>query len=96
MAVRLIVHGHFYQPPRENPWTDEIEPQPDAAPQRDWNDRVHAECYGPNTAARVVTPEGERTFNNFERLSFNVGPTLMAWLESAHPETYSKIIEADR
>lgn len=96
MTTNIVVHGHFYQPPREDPWTGRIDPQPDAAPARDWNERVHAECYGPNTHARVVTRTGELTLNNFERLSFNVGPTLMMWLENEHPETYSRIIEADR
>ncbi|MGH2754610.1 MAG: DUF3536 domain-containing protein [Actinomycetota bacterium] len=96
MAVRIAVHGHFYQPPREDPWTGIIEPQPDAAPARDWNERVHDECYGPNTAVLIPAPAGDRTVNNFERLSFNVGPTLMAWLEKEHPETHDLMIDADR
>lgn len=96
MAVRIVVHGHFYQPPRENPWTGEIDPQPDAAPYADWNERVHAECYGPNAAAKIPTADGEVEVNNFERMSFNVGPTLMAWLEANQPSTYRSILEADR
>ena len=97
MAVRIAVHGHFYQPPREDPWTGEIEPQPDAAPARDWNERVHDECYRPNTEAAIPTTDGETWIaNNFEKLSFNVGPTLMAWMEKAHPDTHARIIEADR
>lgn len=96
MSARIVVHGHFYQPPRENPWTGEIDPQPDAAPYRDWNERVHAECYEPNTNARVVTRQGERIFNNFERLSFNMGPTLMAWMSKEDREAYERIVEADR
>jgi alpha-amylase/alpha-mannosidase (GH57 family) len=96
VAVRIIAHGHFYQPPREDPWTGEIDIQPEAAPARDWNERVFQECYGPNTAVRIPTPEGDRVVNNFERLSFNVGPTLMAWLEKEHRNAYLRMIEADR
>ena len=98
MAQRITVHGHFYQPPRENPWTGEIDVQPSAAPADNWNERVHLECYRPNAFARVPDDNetGERVVNNFERLSFNVGPTLLAWMEEADPETYAQIIEADR
>ena len=96
MALRIVAHGHFYQPPREDPWTGEIDVQPDAAPARDWNERVFQECYGPNTAVRIPTPDGDKVVNNFERLSFDVGPTLMAWLEKAHRNAYLRIIEADR
>jgi len=97
VAVRITVHGHFYQPPRENPWTGQIELQPDAAPSRDWNERVYSECYGPNASVAIPTPEGQqRVVNNFEKLSFNVGPTLMAWMERAHTDTYERIIHADR
>jgi alpha-amylase/alpha-mannosidase (GH57 family) len=95
VAVQIAVHGHFYQPPRENPWTKEIDPQPSAAPSHDWNERVHAEAYKPNAFARIPSGDGERTVNNFERLSFNVGPTLLAWMERADPETYREIIAAD-
>jgi alpha-amylase/alpha-mannosidase (GH57 family) len=96
LAPRVIVHGHFYQPPRENPWTGEIDVQPSAAPFHDWNERIYAECYRPNAFAQVPTPKGELTVNNFERISFNVGPTLLAWLDRAHPETHARVIEADR
>ena len=82
----LVIHGHFYQPPRENPWTGEVEREPSAAPYHDWNERVHAECYGPNS-----TP-----INNYANISFNFGPTLLSWLESHHPETYQKILIADK
>lgn len=92
----VIIHGHFYQPPRENPWTGRIDEQPDAAPFHDWNERIHDECYAPNSAASVTTEDGEQTFNNFERMSFNIGPTLMAWLQTEHPETHERIVEADR
>ena len=88
----LIIHGHFYQPPRENPWTGEVEREVSAAPYHDWNERIHAECYAANAAARV----GSHTVNNYALISFNFGPTLLSWLETHHPETYEKIIEADR
>jgi alpha-amylase/alpha-mannosidase (GH57 family) len=81
----LIIHGHFYQPPRENPWTGEVETEPSAAPFHDWNERVHAECYAPNAAA-----------NNYAKISFNFGPTLLSWLERHHPETYNQILFADK
>jgi alpha-amylase/alpha-mannosidase (GH57 family) len=96
VAAHITVHGHFYQPPRENPWTGVIDPQPSARPFRDWNERIHAECYKPNAYATLPTEVGDRTVNNFERLSFNIGPTLMAWLETAHPDTYHRILDADR
>lgn len=92
----VIVHGHFYQPPRENPWTGQIDRQEDAAPFHDWNERIHNECYGPNSKAVVQTDDEARTFNNFERMSFDAGPTLLAWLEAEHPETYARIVDADR
>ena len=94
----LIIHGHFYQPPRENPWTGEIETQPGAAPYHDWNEKIHAECYGPNAHAHIIGNAGrvEQTVNNYAKLSFNFGPTLLAWLQLKHPETYQSILEADR
>jgi alpha-amylase/alpha-mannosidase (GH57 family) len=87
----LIIHGHFYQPPRENPWTGIIEPQPSAAPFHDWNERIHAECYGPNAFVEL----SNRTINNCANISFNFGPTLLSWLEQNHAETYQRIIQAD-
>ena len=93
---RMIVHGHFYQPPRAHPVSGEIPVQPSAAPFHDWNERVHAESYKPNAFATVPTEVGELTVNNFERMSFDVGPTLMSWLREHHRETYSRILEADR
>jgi alpha-amylase/alpha-mannosidase (GH57 family) len=94
----LIIHGHFYQPPRENPWIEDIEVQDSAAPYHDWNERITAECYGPNTAARIVAGDGGilSIVNNFTSLSFNVGPTLLAWLERGSPSTYRAILDADR
>lgn len=94
----LIIHGHFYQPPRENPWTGVIEAQPSAAPFHDWNERIQAECYQPNSSAVISDPvtAGSRAINNYESISFNFGPTLLSWLEQNHPETYNRIIDADR
>jgi alpha-amylase/alpha-mannosidase (GH57 family) len=93
--TQIIVHGHFYQPPRENPWTGAIDPQPDATPFRDWNERVYAECYEPNAFVRMDSPSGDVVVNNFESMSFNVGPTLLDWIKKTHTETYDRIIEAD-
>jgi len=94
----VCIHGHFYQPPRENPWLEAIEPQPSAHPYRDWNERVTAECYRPNTAARVVDGQGQiiQIVDNYQRMSFNVGPTLMSWLEAHAPDVHTALIEADR
>lgn len=94
----LVVHGHFYQPPRENPWTGNIEPQPSARPFRDWNERIHFECYRPNAYARIVDSYGrvERIVNNYALINFNFGATLFNWLVRHHPETYARIIAADR
>ena len=93
----LIIHGHFYQPPRENPWTGIVESQPSAAPFHDWNERVHFECYRANAFVRVGGREpDERFVNNYEDISFNFGPTLLTWLETHHGYTYARIIEADR
>ncbi|MCB2155763.1 DUF3536 domain-containing protein [bacterium] len=93
----LCVHGHFYQPPRENPWLETIEEQPTAAPFHDWNDRITNECYGPNTAARVVNSEGEilDIRNNYEKISFNIGPTLLSWMEHHAEDIYHEILAAD-
>jgi len=94
----IVIHGHFYQPPRENPWLESVEVQDSAAPHHDWNERVTTECYAPNTAARRVD-EQNRVLdigNNFEKISFNIGPTLFAWLERHRPDVYTKILEADR
>jgi len=94
----IVIHGHFYQPPRENPWLESVEVQDSAAPQHDWNERVTVECYAPNTAARRVDEQNRvlDIVNNFEKISFNIGPTLFAWLERHRPDVYAKIIEADR
>jgi alpha-amylase/alpha-mannosidase (GH57 family) len=94
----ICFHGHFYQPPRENPWLEAVELQDSAHPYHDWNERVTAECYGPNSASRVLNPDGRIVdiMNNYSRISFNFGPTLLRWLEGAQPEIYDAIVEADR
>jgi len=94
----IVVHGHFYQPPRENPWLESVEVQDSAAPFHDWNERVTAECYAPNTAARRVDGQNRilDIVNNFEQISFNAGPTLLAWLRRHRPDVYTKIVAADR
>ncbi|MBK7070675.1 MAG: DUF3536 domain-containing protein [Myxococcales bacterium] len=94
----VCVHGHFYQPPRENPWLDEIEPQPSAAPFPDWNARITAECYRPNTAARIVDGQGDiiAIVDNYARMSWNVGPTLFTWMARHAPDVHAALIAADR
>ncbi len=94
----FTIHGHFYQPPRENPWTGSIENQRSAAPFHDWNDRIAHECYSPNAASRLLTTTGriQDIVNNYEYMSFNIGPTLMGWIRTQTPETYARIQEADR
>ncbi len=95
--VALVVHGHFYQPPRENPWTDEVPPEPDAAPMRDWNARIHAECYRANAYARLYGPDDRVSaiVNNYDRVSFNFGPTLARWIARHDPRTWNRIRAAD-
>ena len=97
-GVYMCVHGHFYQPPRENPALDTVGRQPSAAPFHDWNERILNESYRPNAFARILNERGEvvRIVNNYERMSFNIGPTLMSWLERHDAETYQRILEADR
>ncbi|MBA3397385.1 MAG: DUF3536 domain-containing protein [Deltaproteobacteria bacterium] len=94
----VCIHGHFYQPPRENPWLEAIEPQPSAHPYRDWNERITAECYRPNAAARVVDNSNRiiQIVDNYQRMSFNIGPTLMSWLEEFAPDVHQSLIDADR
>ena len=94
----VCVHGHFYQPPRENPWLETIEVQDSATPYHDWNERVTAECYAPNTAARLLDTDGYITAlrNNYNRMSFNFGPTLLSWMEQARPDVYGQILRADQ
>ncbi|NIP58164.1 MAG: glycoside hydrolase, partial [Gemmatimonadetes bacterium] len=94
----ICIHGHFYQPPRENPWLEAIELQDSAYPFHDWNERITAECYAPNAVSRILDGEGRirELANNYERISFNFGPTLLHWLEDHAPETYEAILDADR
>lgn len=98
LGVYVTIHGHFYQPPRENPYLNAIEHQPSAQPFHDWNERIYYECYRPNAFARILNDRGEviGIVNNFEYLSFNIGPTLFSWLERYDLEVYQRIIEADR
>ncbi|HEX4310955.1 MAG TPA: DUF3536 domain-containing protein [Acidobacteriaceae bacterium] len=93
----ICIHGHFYQPPRENPWLETVEAQESAAPWHDWNDRITAECYAPNGAARIVDQQNQiiRIFNNYGRMSFNFGPTLLSWLEQNAPQVHETIVQAD-
>ena len=92
------IHGHFYQPPRENPWLETVEVQDSAAPYHDWNDRITAECYAPNGASRITNKENEiiRIMNNYARMSYNFGPTLLSWLLDKAPRTYRMILDADK
>jgi alpha-amylase/alpha-mannosidase (GH57 family) len=94
----VCVHGHFYQPPRENPWLESIELQDSAYPYHDWNERITAECYAPNAASRILDDRERitRIVNNYARISFNFGPTLLSWLRDKSPKVYSAILEADR
>ena len=94
----LCIHGHFYQPPRENPWIDFVQYQRSAEPYHDWNERITRECYGPNSRSRLHGKDGriKRLVNNYEYMSFNFGPTLLTWMEKNSPWTYQQIIEADR
>jgi len=94
----VCIHGHFYQPPRENPWIEEIELQDSAYPYHDWNERITAECYAPNIASRLLDGEGRilAIVNNYSKISFNFGPTLLAWMERHEPNAYRAILEADK
>jgi alpha-amylase/alpha-mannosidase (GH57 family) len=93
----ICIHGHFYQPPRENPWLEAVESQETAHPFHDWNERIAEECYTPNTHARILDDTGRlrEIINNYEYISFNFGPTLMSWLERSVPSTYAAILNAD-
>jgi alpha-amylase/alpha-mannosidase (GH57 family) len=98
MERYICIHGHFYQPPRENPWLEAIELQDSAYPYHDWNERITAECYAHNAASRILSGDGRilKIPNNYARISFNFGPTLLAWLADKSPELYENIIAADR
>jgi alpha-amylase/alpha-mannosidase (GH57 family) len=94
----ICIHGHFYQPPRENPWLETVETQDSAAPYHDWNERICAECYATNGAARIVNNKNQitRIVNNYARISFNFGPTLLSWLMENAPRTYRMILDGER
>jgi alpha-amylase/alpha-mannosidase (GH57 family) len=99
MRIRFIcIHGHFYQPPRENPWLEAVETQDTAHPYHDWNERITAECYGPNASSRILDARDRivKIVNNYASISFNFGPTLLSWLEQREPDVYAAIIDADR
>jgi len=94
----ICIHGHFYQPPRESPWLEAVEMQDSAYPYHNWNERIMAECYAPNSASRILDASGhiERIVNNYSKISFNFGPTLLSWLEEKAADTYQAILAADR
>ncbi len=98
MEKFVCIHGHFYQPPRENPWLESVEMQGSAAPYHDWNDRICWECYAPNARARLLDGEGriDHIISNYSRISFNFGPTLLSWLKDNQPEIHEAIIAADQ
>jgi len=98
MNKYICIHCHFYQPPRENPWLEQIELQDSAYPYHDWNERITAECYAPNSASRILDFDNKiiDIINNYTRISFNFGPTLLLWLEQYQPDLYNAIIQADR
>ncbi|MFC1912217.1 DUF3536 domain-containing protein [Chloroflexota bacterium] len=98
MDKYICIHGHFYQPPRENAWLEDIEMQDSAYPYHDWNERVTAECYAPNTASRILDREEYITqiVNNYAKISFDFGPTLLAWMEVKAPDVYQAVLDADK
>jgi alpha-amylase/alpha-mannosidase (GH57 family) len=93
----ICIHGHFYQPPRENPWLEAVELQDSAHPYHDWNERITEECYARNTAARILDDAGRivKIVSNYPRISFDFGPTLLSWLETQAPKVYQSILDAD-
>ncbi len=98
MERYVCIHSHFYQPPRENPWLEEIELQDSAYPYHDWNERIAAECYEPNAVSRIIDQAGKiaNIVNNYAKISFNFGPTILSWMEEKEPYLYQRILEADR
>ncbi len=94
----ICLHGHFYQPPRENPWLEEVEFEDSAQPYHDWNARITAECYAPNSVSRIMDPQWRiiGTSNNYSKISFNFGPTLLYWISSHEPKLYESILNADK
>ncbi len=98
MERYLCIHCHFYQPPRENPWLEAVEVQDSAYPYHDWNERITAECYAPNSAARILDNDKRivKIVNNYSKISFNFGPTLLSWMEEKVPDIYESILRADK
>ncbi len=98
MERYVCIHGHFYQPPRENPWLEAIELQDAAYPYHDWNERINAECYAPNSVSRILDESNRivKLVNNYAKISFNFGPTLLSWLEAKAPDVYQAILGADK
>jgi alpha-amylase/alpha-mannosidase (GH57 family) len=98
MERYVCIHGHFYQPPRENAWLEYVELQDSAYPFHDWNERITAECYAPNGMSRILDVDGDvdQIVNNYARISFNFGPTLLAWMADKEPEAYRAILAADK
>ncbi|MGA8429932.1 MAG: DUF3536 domain-containing protein [Candidatus Sulfotelmatobacter sp.] len=94
----ICIHGHFYQPPRENPSLEAIELQDSAYPYHDWNERITAECYAPNAVSRVLDGDNciLKLMNNYAEISFNFGPTLLSWLKAKAGKVYDAILEADK
>src|SRR5438067_1160400 len=91
----VIIHGHFYQPPRESPWTGIIAPEPGAAPFANWNERILSECYIANAHAQIMDGPVVHIRNNYEGLNFDFGPTLMSWLERHGKNAYRSVVRAD-
>jgi alpha-amylase/alpha-mannosidase (GH57 family) len=98
MECFACIHCHFYQPPRENPWLETVESQESANPYHDWNERIAKECYLPNGASRILDSERRiaKIVNNYSKISFNFGPTLLSWMEERAPEGYQRILDGDR
>src|SRR3984957_11004367 len=98
MEKFVCIHGHFYEPPRENPWLEAVELQDSASPYHDWNERITAECYAPNAHARLLADDGriERIVSNYSRMSFNFGPTVLMWMKEKMPDIHDAIGDADK
>lgn len=98
MGKFICIHGHFYQPPRENPWLEAVEVQDSASPYHDWNERICFECYAPNARARLLDGDGRiiKIVSNYSRMSFNFGPTLLSWMKENQPEIHDAIVNADK
>ena len=98
MNRKLCIHGHFYQPPRENPWLEDIELQDSAYPYHDWNEKITDECYSKNLSSRILDDKKKiiDIVKNYSMISFDFGPTLLIWLEKHHPDVYQGIIQSDK